>query len=877
MTSVYRTLTLGSLLGLACLPLAASAAKLSVLNDGGTNDVSEIALQSVYFNAGTKRLHVTTAAGNIDCGNESNLTDLPAGQLGLVVDDGGSPKSYALRTTSLPATRQPIQYLLPGQDFEVILKSSVDPSRSVGCKSNDLTNFKLQFDAGRQLSVAEQVYFHLADKTFQIRVNEPVLCHVYNATAPGLKVALRSPAEPDAVVLPGYFQLDYKLGGKLLQAFGDPGDGSRSTQCLDLLGNTVAQGAVVHGDRVFGARFETGDVQANVRVFARPAQAVSGDNVSVVVSAPAFAYEIEVVNLGNGIAGRVQVSEYLPAGVNGSNWSCQRLAAGATAGVPCATPSGNGRLVRFGAGDLASGERLIFNLNRSVANAVEGQTFILGGAAFVSPSAGNTSQESNFTDNSDPVTVSVIGNVPVALQAPTVVAYEDGDSANPQAPTQTSSGIAIPLTFTDGDSATLTVTAVTTNAAAGLPATITPVPTLIGSSGTFTGTLNLPATGKDMNGNVSVTLTVNDGSSTVQRTFSFDVLARNDAPLYTLSTEAIAVPSCSGTCGETLVTDFVTAVAAGPTTALNLDEGAQTTMAVLDGSGRIACANPPSGFFTFDENPTLVSNAGNYNLRFRAGGTAGTVTCSIAIRDSGSPQGVTTKTFTIGYTSPPPTVTGVPSSDVALNEDNGAPVPPDVLLTITDPDGLQAGSPSIASSSPGILGASLLSTANPNEWRVVFTPVADRNGNDIVLTVTATDAAGSTATRTFQADVAAVNDAPAFSLTSNALTVPACTPSAPCDYIVNAFVSALSPGPADEAGQGLELVRSGTNRITCSNAPAGFFGTASAPQIIPGAANFDLVAEGIGSVSGTATCEITVRETVETSSTTTRSFTITYP
>lgn len=846
------------------------------MNDAGTAAVSEIGLKSVQYNPATKRLHVTTAAGNADCGTESNLTDLPVGALGLVVDDGGASKSYALRTALLPAGRQPIQYLLSNKDWEVLLNSTVtNGAATLGCVSNDQTSLKLRFDDRNLLSVAEQVNLDLASKTFHIRVTDPVLCHAYNGSANGLKIALTSPAEANAVVLPGYPKLDYELGGKVLHAFGDSGDGTRSTQCLDLISGSqvAAQGAAASSDRIFGARFESNDVQADVQLQARKLASVSDEDISVVVTQPAFAYEIELVNVGSGTAGGVVLREHLPTGIDVGAWTCKRFVNGLDlTGTDCATASGNGRLTGLSVGSLAPQEIVRLTLNRSVTSASEGQSFTLGAAAFVDPAAG---VDGNFGNNADPLKVSVIGNEPPTFAAPTVVAYEDGDGADPQAPAQASSGIAVPLSFSDIDSAAVTITAATTNAGAGLPASLSALPTLTGNGSSFTGTLNLPATAKDSSGAVSVTLTVSDGSSSVQRSFGFDVLARNDNPDFALAQSHIEVPVCSGTCAETDMI-FVSGVVAGPATAT--DEASQTVAPVLS-SGRISCEAPPSGFFTFDETPTLYADGSDYKLRFRAGGIAGVVTCSITFRDSGTPAGETTKTFTIGYTSPPPTIAGVPTSDVAMDEDVAVPTGGEVLLTVTDPDGLQ-GSPTIASGSPGILGASLEATANPDEWRVLFDPQAEQNGSDITLTVTATDAVGSTATASFNVDVAAVNDAPQFSLSTAAVSVPACSPSAPCQHLVSGFLTNLAPGPAaatDEQGQAVEPVRDGFQQITCSNAPASFFGTAPGPQLVAGSNGYDLALPNIGGVSGTATCEVTVRETVETSSQRTESFTITYP
>jgi hypothetical protein len=207
--------------------------------------------------------------------------------------------------------------------------------------------------------------------------------------------------------------------------------------------------------------------------------------------------------------------------------------------------------------------------------------------------------------------------------------------------------------------------------------------------------------------------------------------------------------------------------------------------------------------------------------------------------------------------------------------EDGTPVT--LVYSPTDAENNPVTMTQVTSSDPLLFTAPLTPVAGPaaGQWSVVLTPAANRNGS---ATITATFSDGTTSS-TVQSSVTVtpVNDAPDFTLSSAALTVPACSPGPTCDYIVNDFVSALSPGPSDEAGQALELVASGTGRITCSSVPAGFFGSASAPQVFATGATYRLVAEGIGAASGTATCEIIVRETADTTSAKVKPFTITYP
>lgn len=870
MALVHRTLTLWPLIGLVCTPLAADAAKLTVL-DGSEAVQSSVDLTSVHFEPGTKRLVVSTSPGNVDCGSESTLA---AGELGLVVNDG-TARTYALRTTSLPAGREPIKYVLANSDVQVVLPASVGTS----CKSNNVTDVKLQFDAGHLLSVAERVNFRLDDKTFDIRINESVLCYSYAALGSDLKVSLTSPAEASAVLLPGFTAVNYILNGKVLNALS--GD---STQCLDFTQPFGQQAAEIgSADRVFDSRFEQTDVQADLVV---RAQAINGgDPISVVAASGdrPFQYQIEIRNDGNGAAGGVQVRELLPPGTQATSWSCMRYANSSDlTGTACTAANTSARL-DHAIGTIGPDQIVVYTLNRQIVGGSIGNSYTLGAAAFVNPASGVSGERADFNlaNNSDPVTVQLIANQPPVISAPTVVAYEDGGAADPQDPTLAGAPFSIPLSFTDSDSATLTVTAVTTNSGAGLPATIAALPTLAAAGSTFTGNLQLPATGKDRNGSVTVTVTVNDGSSSNSFPITFGVLARNDAPVFTLSTNAINVAACAGTCAESLVTGFVSGIAAGSPTALAHDEGGQTAVASLDAFDRITCASLPSGFFSGNLNPRLTS-AGN--LVFQLGGVSGTATCSITVVDvGGSPQGVTTKTFDISYASLPPTISGAPTSAVALNEDNGAPTPPDVIFTVADSDGLAVGSPSIASNSPLILGASLVATGSPNEWRVVFAPVADKNGSGIQFTVSATDTQSSTATATFSANVAPVNDTPTFTLNvaGAAMVVTegdaGCAPAGSCTASATGFVTNLQPGPASAGDESTQTIRPNTamdgfgdQRLVAGScraaavdgvAPATFFTDGALPRVTePTPGTFNLIGSLTRTV-GAVECDITVIDT----------------
>ena len=296
------------------------------------------------------------------------------------------------------------------------------------------------------------------------------------------------------------------------------------------------------------------------------------------------------------------------------------------------------------------------------------------------------------------------------------------------------------------------------------------------------------------------------------------------------------------------------------------------------GSGAAGSAFAPSGM-TIAGGEVLEFTV-NRSVTSAAVGTA--FTFGVAAFVAPSPQGDARPDRNYANNSDPVTFQLVgnqppaASAPLAANTtEDGTPIT--LVYSPTDPESDAVTMTLVTSSDATLFAGALTPVAGPNpgQWSVVLTPAANRNGT-AKITATFNDGTSNSTVQS-SVTVTAVNDAPTFTLSSAALSVPACSPGPTCDYLVDDFVSALSPGPADEASQGLVVVASGTGRITCSNAPAGFFGSASAPQVFATGNTYRLVAEGIGAVSGTATCEITVRETVDTASLTTKSFTVTYP
>ena len=144
----------------------------------------------------------------------------------------------------------------------------------------------------------------------------------------------------------------------------------------------------------------------------------------------------------------------------------------------------------------------------------------------------------------------------------------------------------------------------------------------ISSAGVLTYT---PAV--NANGSATVTVTASDGStSSAPQTFTINVTAINDAPIFTL----IANPATSTEdAGLQVVGGFASGIAVGPATAIDEPLAPQTI------SNFTVTAGPTTGGLTFLTAPSIDPNTGT--LTYQAAANAnGTATFTVTLTDSGS-------------------------------------------------------------------------------------------------------------------------------------------------------------------------------------------------------------------------------------------------
>jgi uncharacterized delta-60 repeat protein len=352
------------------------------------------------------------------------------------------------------------------------------------------------------------------------------------------------------------------------------------------------------------------------------------------------------------------------------------------------------------------------------------------------------------------------------------------------------------------------------------PLTVTAVTQGANGSVTFTpgGVTYTPAA--DYFGSDSFTYTVSDGNGgTATATVNVTVNPVNDPP--TLAPIAdLTIPEDAG-----VQTVALSGITAGPPNEVQtLTVTATSDTPGLIPNPAVAYTSPnTTGILTF----TPVADA------------YGSATITVSVSDGGL---TTTRQFTVTVTpvNDPPTLAALP--DVSILEDAGVQMVS--LFGITaGPNESQTLTVTATSSNPGLIPNPAVAYTSPNATgSIAFAPLANANGT-AVITVTVSDGALTTS-RQFTVTVTAVNDAPSFTPGANQTVTAGTGPKT-----VGGWATNLSPGPADEAGQGLAFVVTTTN--------PGLF--VALPAIDPTTGTLTFIPEA--SASGTATVTVVLRDT----------------
>ena len=393
--------------------------------------------------------------------------------------------------------------------------------------------------------------------------------------------------------------------------------------------------------------------------------------------------------------------------------------------------------------------------------------------------------------------------------------------------------------ISDGDSGTQTLTfEFTANSNPGLFA----VAPAISATGVLSFTLAADANGS---ANLSVRLRDNGGTAnggvdvSPPANFTITVTPVNDVPSFVIP--ATAPPVLEGAGAQT-VAAFATAISAGPA-----DEAGQTLSFAANVTGS-------TGNLAFAAAPALAPN-GTLTYAPQAG-TSGTATVSVVLSDNGGTAngGVDTsaaQTFTIqvNNVNDAPSFTPGPSP-IAVLEDSGA-YSAAWATNLNDNDGgiqtlsfvvLSNSNPGLFQAAPALSATGVLS----------FTPAPDANGS-ATLSVALRDDGGTANGGVDQSapvelvlNVTAVNDVPSFVIPA---TAPPVLEGAGAQTVA-AFATAISAGPADEAGQTLSFAAN----VTGSTGNLAF---AAAPALAP---NGTLTYAPQAGTSGTATVSVVLSD-----------------
>lgn len=390
---------------LASTASVAAEPKLNLVSGGPTAATSKsVRVKQLQFVPSTKTLVVQTRAGNYGCGTPGALV---TGDYRMTLDGVTYPLHTA--SASLPTGFDPD---LNGTSDPMLYMSgtglvSVAP---VGALSTDCVSshsypaaatgehYDLIFDGQQALDVAEAIYYNLGDRTFEIRVADPVLCTSYGTGK--LSIALADPNNPDWAaapqVLAGFQTVDFVPGTLSLQTLSSrpPASQAPFVQCSTPGALTAPSGTTL----LFGSGFElaegSAEVDLKILIDGNPASAfkqTQGAQLELVV---------RVANTGTLPARNVRIREYAPlAGAYGAGLADIRVAGTGSdycfitgTSTRCDSAGGAGLAfpLSFDIETLAPGESRDFVLHRSPVEGAAGQSAQVGFAAFVDPALTQT-------------------------------------------------------------------------------------------------------------------------------------------------------------------------------------------------------------------------------------------------------------------------------------------------------------------------------------------------------------------------------------------------------------------------------------------------------------------------------------------------------
>jgi VCBS repeat-containing protein len=447
----------------------------------------------------------------------------------------------------------------------------------------------------------------------------------------------------------------------------------------------------------------------------------------------------------------------------------------------------------------SSDQSLVPNSNIVFGGSGASRTVTITPASGLSGTATITVQVSDGSTNTSDTFVLSVGST----DDPPTISDVANQSTNEDTAT---SALAITVGDTDTTLTSLTMSGSSSNQ------TVVPDGNIVfGGSGANRTVTITPAA--NQSGSATITLTVSDGTSSTNDTFTLTVNAINDAPTISdvanqSTNEDTATSAISVTVG-----DLETAVGSLTLSASSSDQGVVTDGAiVLGGSG----ANRTVTI-------TPVSNA------------TGTATITLQVSD-GSLTATDTFVLTVNAINDAPTISDV--ANQSTSEDTATSA---IAVTVGDSE-TSAGSLTLTASSSNqsvVADGAIVLGGSGASRTVTITPESNASGT-ATITITVSD--GSlTATDTFVLTVNAVNDAPTISDVANQSTNE--------DIATSAI--AVTVGDVETSAGSLTLTASSSNQSVVADGAIALGGSG---------ANRTVTITPVSNASGTATITITVSD-----------------
>ena len=454
-----------------------------------------------------------------------------------------------------------------------------------------------------------------------------------------------------------------------------------------------------------------------------------------------FVYQYLIENTGNTTMEadlveffKIDASQPFFSNAPGDDWICSESGGSTTT---CGDASAGEATVNLTNARVEPGEELIVVVTRVVEIPIGtvGTSIDLLSAIFVTNGDDNATNNNSIfqvfgtTDNNQPTISEIVDRT----------IFEDAST----------SVIGFTVTDVETNDASLIVTAVSSSSSVVPSANI-----VLGGTGSNRTIQITPAADANTAATpVTITVTVDDGISTVDEQFELTVTPVNDMPTFSLQN----IPDWpAGTLGLKSLKGFIESLSLGA----SADEGIQSII-----NSTVVIQSDPNGIFAVGGEPQLTNNG---VLSYFLSGIGGDAILDVELQDNGgtSNGGVDTSSamsFTLTVLNTLPVISTV--GDEIFDEDNNSSV---IAFTVSDAETAANDLVMSASSSDeSIVQISGIQFSGTGTNRTVqVTPVADQNtvvSGDIVITLIVDDGS-NTSEIPFNVTINPVNDAPTFDI-----------------------------------------------------------------------------------------------------------------